>query len=296
MRAAAAVRSRAATTRAAVIQAPGRAEVARTTLPEVRPGRALVRIEGCGVCASSLPVWEGRDWFEYPLPSGAPGHEPWGTVEAGPEELVGRRVACLGERGFAEHAVVPVEHVVPLPPELEELPFPGEALACAVLVLRRADVRPGQAVAVVGLGFLGTAIASLVDGEVTRVRRDAQLEGLEEGFERVIECAGTQAALDAASRLVSTRGRLVLAGYHQDGLRTVDLRSWNWRGLEVVNAHERDPAAYVGAMREAAELAAEGVLDLEALVTHRFPLERLDEAFDAARIRPAGFVKAWVAP
>jgi threonine dehydrogenase-like Zn-dependent dehydrogenase len=92
------------------------------------------------------------------------------------------------------------------------------------------------------------------------------------------------------------RGRLVIAGYHQDGLRTVDLRSWNWRGLDVVNAHERDPAAYVNAMREAVELAAGGALDLEALVTHRYPLERLSEAFEAARTRPAGFVKAWVSP
>jgi threonine dehydrogenase-like Zn-dependent dehydrogenase len=293
---AAAVGSRAATTRAAVVAAPGRVEISRTELPELGPGEALVRIEGCGVCASSLPLWEGRHWFAYPLPAGAPGHEPWGTVEAGPDELVGRRVAFLSERGFAERAIVAAEHVVPLPPELDGLPFPGEALACAGLVLRRAAVRPGQAVAVLGLGFLGSAIASLLGADVTRVRRDTPLDGLEERFDCVIECAGTQAALDAASRLVATRGRLVIAGYHQDGPRTVDLRSWNWRGLEVVNAHERDAAAYVGAMREAAELAATGALDLEALVTHRFPLERLGEAFEAARTRPAGFVKAWVEP
>jgi threonine dehydrogenase-like Zn-dependent dehydrogenase len=271
-------------------------ELTRAELPELVPGHVLVRIEGCGVCASSLPLWEGREWFEYPLEAGAPGHEPWGTVEAGPEELVGRRVAFLSERGFAERALVAAEHVVPLPSELDGLPFPGEALACAVLVLRRADVRPGQAVAVVGLGFLGSAIASLLGGEVTRVRRETPLDGLEERFEIVIECGGTQAALDAASRLVAARGRLVIAGYHQDGLRTVDLRSWNWRGLDVVNAHERDPAAYVAAMSEAAALAAAGALDLQALVTHRFPLERLAEALEAARTRPPGFVKAWVTP
>jgi threonine dehydrogenase-like Zn-dependent dehydrogenase len=296
MSGAAAVGSRAATTRAAVVAAPRQVELARTELPGAGPGEALVRIEGCGVCASSLPFWEGRDWFAYPLHPGAPGHEPWGRVDAGPAELVGRRVAFLCERGFAEHAVVPVEQVVPLPPELDGLPFPGEALACAVLVLRRAEVRPGQAVAIVGLGFLGSTIASLLGPEVTRVRRDTPLAGLEERFERVIECAGTQSALDAAGRLVAMRGRLVIAGYHQDGLRTVDLRSWNWRGLDVVNAHERDPAAYVDAMREAVELAAGGALDLEALVTHRYPLERLSEAFEAARTRRAGFVKAWVAP
>jgi threonine dehydrogenase-like Zn-dependent dehydrogenase len=108
----------------------------------------------------------------------------------------------------------------------------------------------------------------------------------------VVECAGTQSALDTASRLVAERGRLVVAGYHQDGTRRIDLQSWNWRGIDVVNAHERDPAAYVQGMREAAELD----LDVDRLLTHRFPLERLGDAFAAAVERPPGFVKAWVEP
>ena len=45
----------------------------------------------------------------------------------------------------------------------------------------------------------------------------------------------------------------------------------------------------------AVEAAAAGVLDPGALVTHRFPLERLAEALDATRDKPPGFVKAWVA-
>lgn len=283
-----------ATMRAAVVSGPATAAVRRTPVPDPGPGELVVRVAGCGVCASSLPVWEGRPWFEYPLPPGAPGHEGWGVDEAG-----GRRVAFLSDRAFAELAVVRADHVAALPPELDGLPFPGEAFACAVNVVRRAEVEPGHRVAVVGVGFLGSAVAQLcgrAGAEVVRVRRATSLEGLEERFERVVEAAGTQAALDSASRLVATRGRLVIAGFHQDGARRVDLQSWNWRGIDVVNAHERDPRAIVGAMCEAARLAARGNLDVEALVTHRFPLERLADAFAAARSRPAGFVKAWVAP
>lgn len=254
-------------------------------LREPGPDEVLVRVEGCGVCASSLPVWEGRDWFSYPLEPGAPGHEPWGVVEQGPEELLGRRVSFLSQQGFASHALAPVEHVVPLPPGFDA-PFPGEALACAVNVARRARVQPGGRVAIVGAGFLGRAVAQLLGGVL--VGRDDEPP---DEFEVVIECAGTQDALDKASRLVATRGRLVIAGFHQDGPRTVDLQSWNWRGLDVVNAHERDPLAYVDAMREAVR-----ALDPRALLTHRFPLERLDDGFEAARERPDGFVKAWVQP
>ena len=67
--------------------------------------------------------------------------------------------------------------------------------------------------------------------------------------ERVIECTGLQWPLDLASELSAERGRLVIAGYHQDGLRQVNMQLWNWRGLDVINAHERDPQAYVDGMR-----------------------------------------------
>ena len=63
-----------------------------------------------------------------------------------------------------------------------------------------------------------------------------------------------------------------------------------------MNAHERDPQAYVRGLREAVRLACDDVFDVGALVTHRLPLDRLDEAFELARTRPPGFVKAVVCP
>ncbi|HEY0414777.1 MAG TPA: zinc-binding dehydrogenase [Gaiellaceae bacterium] len=274
------------TMRAAVVTGPRRARTAAVPVPEPADGEVLVRVEGCGVCGSSIPLWEGRDWFAYPAEPGAPGHEAWGRTDDG------RRVAVLGHHGFAEWDVARADDVVELPAELDGVPFPGEALACAVNVVRRAAILPGDRVAVVGMGFLGTAVARIA-GEVTEVRRETVVDG---EFDVVVEAAGTQSALDTASRLVATGGRLVVAGFHQDGPRSVDMQSWNWRGIDVVNAHERDPRAYVRGLREAVELARSGRLDVEALVTHRLPLERLDEALELARARPAGFLKAVVCP
>jgi threonine dehydrogenase-like Zn-dependent dehydrogenase len=142
------------------------------------------------------------------------------------------------------------------------------------------------------MGFLGTAVVQLLEDAVA-IRRDTAVEGV---FDVVIEATGTQAGLDTAAALVQTGGRLVIAGYHQDGLRTIDLQSWNWRGLEVVNAHEREPRRYVDGMREAARLAADGYLDVEALVTHRLRLPELERAFELATSRPPGFLKAVVCP
>jgi NADPH:quinone reductase-like Zn-dependent oxidoreductase len=92
--------------RAAVVVEPGRLEVRRARVPEPQRGEVLVRIEGCGVCGSSLPLWEGRPWFSYPFEAGRPGHEAWGFVEergpetGGPEH--GSRVAFLSQHSFAE--------------------------------------------------------------------------------------------------------------------------------------------------------------------------------------------------
>jgi threonine dehydrogenase-like Zn-dependent dehydrogenase len=114
--------------------------------------------------------------------------------------------------------------------------------------------------------------------------------------DRVLEVTGRQAPLDLASQLVRVRGRLVIAGFHQDGRRTVDLQLWNWRGLDVVNAHERDRAAYVRGVRDAAEAVARGELDPAPLYTHEFALGEIAAAFETAAERPHGFLKALVRP
>ena len=66
----------------ATLQAPGQVEVAAVATPQPGPGQVRVRLEGCGVCGSDVPVWEGRPWFDYPREPGAPGHEGWGVVDA----------------------------------------------------------------------------------------------------------------------------------------------------------------------------------------------------------------------
>ena len=308
----------AATMTAATVVAPGVVRLDGRPAPEPGNGEVLIRVEGCGVCGSNVPVWEGRPWFDYPLRPGEPGHEGWGRVERlGPGVSglePGTRVAYLSQTAFAEFDLVPAGHVVALPDELDDTPVPGEALGCALNVLERSRIAASDRVAIVGAGFLGLLLVQLAAAAGARVtafgRRPFVLQLATElgaadatllteapqsaNFDCAIEAAGVQATLDVASRLVRERGLLVIAGYHQDGRREVDLQSWNWRGLDVVNAHERDPSAYLKGMRHAVEAVRKGVLQVEPLLTHRFALHELDHALDAARDRPDGFVKAVV--
>jgi threonine dehydrogenase-like Zn-dependent dehydrogenase len=310
--------------RAAVIRDSGSVELVEVPVPEPGEGEVRLRLEGSGVCGSDLPLWSGRPWFEYPQPPGAPGHEGWGVVDAvgpGVTELAeGDRVAGLTYRAYAEYDVARAEELVPLPDGVEY--FPGEALGCAVNVINRSGIEEDDTVAVVGAGFLGCVIGQLAATAGARVlavsRRRSSLEtaaamgaaetiALEEPVvERVeeltggelcdvvVEAAGVQATLDLAGPLTRTRGRLVIAGFHQDGGRQVDMQLWNWRGLDVVNAHERDPRVYVEGIREAATAVGEGRLDPSPLYTHRFGLDEVDAALDTAVERPDGFMKALV--
>lgn len=314
--------------KAAVLEAPGRIGFVDIASPQPREGEVRLRLEGCGVCASNLEPWAGNDWVTYPGEPGGLGHEAWGVIDmVGPGVTglaPGDRVAAVSHRGFAEQDIARADMTVKLPSALEGQPVPGEPLGCAFNIFRRSDIQPGQTVAIIGIGFLGAVLTRLASGAGARViaisRRQESLDlarhyGAAETIpmhdhqaiidrvksltgealcERVIECVGLQWPLDLAGELVGYGGRLVIAGYHQDGPRQVAMQMWNWKGIDVINAHERDPAVQVRGVREAVEAVASGRLDPAPLYSHRYPLDRLADALDDTRDKPAGFVKALV--
>lgn len=316
------------TMRAAVIVDPRAVRLEERPIPDPGPQQVRVRLEGCGVCGSNLPPWEGREWFEYPMEAGSPGHEGWGTVDAVGSEVgdlePGERVAMLSYNAFAEYDLADCASVVRLPDSLRAHPFPGEPLGCAMNVYRRAEIKAGQTVAIIGIGFLGALLTQLVSRAGARVvaisRRPYSLDvGRESGAdemipmedhgeiidrvrdltdgamcERVIEAVGLQWPLDLAGELTAERGRLVVAGYHQDGARQVNMQLWNWRGIDVINAHERETAVYVRGMQDAVRAVERGELDPYPLFTHTLPADQISDGLNLLAERPDGFVKALI--
>src|SRR4051812_19015519 len=314
--------------RAAILTGPGQIQVKEVELPKPGAGQVRVRLEGCGVCASNLTPWAGPEWMHFPTEPGSLGHEGWGVVDALGHQVeglsVGDPVAALSFKAYAEYDLADADAVVRLPDSLASQPFPGEPLGCAMNIFRRSGIEAGQTVAIVGIGFLGAILTRLATDAGARViaisRRPFSLDvaramgaaetipmddhnGIIERVkeltggvfcDRVIEAVGKQWPLDLAAELTRERGRLIVAGYHQDGPRQVNMWLWNWRGLDVINAHERDPKVYIQGIREAVDAIASGRLDPSALYTHTFPLGRLGEALDATRDRPDGFLKALV--
>lgn len=316
--------------RAAVLTGAGKLKIEAVPLPEPGPGQVRIRLEGCGVCASNLTPWEGPEWMQFPTDPGALGHEGWGVIDALGEGVtglrLGDRVGALSSHAYAEYDVADAAELVRIPDCLAGRPLPLEPFGCAFNIFRRSDIAAGQTVAVLGIGFLGAIQVKLASDAGARViaisRRQESLDlatrmGAAETIpmhdhwqiiervraltgghfcDRVIEAVGKQWPLDLAAELTREGGRLVIAGYHQDGPRQVNMQLWNWRGFDVVNAHERDPQVSVRGMREAIAAIEQGLIDPTQLITHRYPLDRLGEALDATRDRPGNFVKAVVIP
>lgn len=313
---------------AAVLAGPADMRVESAPVPLPGPGEIRIRLEGCGVCASNVEPFEGQPWSTFPSEPGAMGHEGWGVVDAvgdGVDQFaIGDRVAALSGKSFAQYDVARADQTVKLPPELDGKPFPGEPLGCAFNIFRRADIRAGQTVAIIGIGFLGAVLTKLATDAGARViaisRREFTLDlarsyGAAETVpmhdhwaiiervkeltggtlcERVIEAVGKQWPLDLATALVGFGGKLIVAGYHQDGPRQVNMQEWNWKGIDVVNAHERDPRVNLRGLQEAVDAVANGRLDPAPLYSHRYGLEQLGDALVATRDKPDGFVKALI--
>jgi threonine dehydrogenase-like Zn-dependent dehydrogenase len=315
---------------AAVLTAAGKLKIEQVPVPEPGPSQVRIRLEGCGVCASNLTPWAGPEWMQFPTEPGALGHEGWGVIDAVGYEVgelrAGDRVGFLSGNAYAGYDVAGAAQVVKLPEALDGLDVPLEPFGCAFNIFRRSDIRAGHAVAIIGIGFLGALLTKLASDAGARVlaisRREESLDlarkmGASETIrmhdhseiiervreltggafcDRVIEAVGKQWPLDLAAELTREGGRLIVAGYHQDGPRQVNMQLWNWRGFDVVNAHERDPEVSLRGMREAIDAIESGSLDPRDFVTHRYPLDRLADALDATRDRPGNFVKAVVIP
>lgn len=110
----------------------------------------------------------------------------------------------------------------------------------------------------------------------------------------MIEVTGKQEAIDVATEIIGEYGKLIIAGYHQDGLRNVNMQKWNWKAIDVINAHERDASKYLTGMQSAVNAVVQGILNPQLLYTDILPLDAISKGFELTKKRPDGFMKALI--
>jgi L-iditol 2-dehydrogenase len=315
------------TMRAMLLAAPGEIVAERRPVPAPGPGQLLLDTVACGLCASELDVYLGRNpWQEYPA---LLGHEVVGRVAAlgegvsgyAPGDLV---AAALAGGGDAELTAIDAGAALPLPAGLPPELALAEPLACAVNTVRELAPAPQDRIVVLGAGFIALLLVQLLRplapaflvaaARRSEARALAVALGATEacdpseiqarvyeltgggGADLVIEATGSEPMLAIAASLLRPEGTLGIVGYHQGDGRRVPVHEWNWKALRLVNCHFRSPARMIDGARRGLALAAGGALDLRPLITHRFPLASLQDAFATAATRPPGFVKAVVLP
>jgi 2-desacetyl-2-hydroxyethyl bacteriochlorophyllide A dehydrogenase len=208
--------------------------------------------------------------------------------------------------GWGEFVVVPARILHPLP---DHVSFDAAVLvepgSCVVKALDRARIEPAETVGIVGVGAMGAlairiarlrapgtvvayglrdeelelAVALGADAAVNVAESDAELETrrlVGGGLDVVVETAGAVAAAELATRLVRKGGRVVMlgiAGRRQELTLPADRIPLG--DLSVLGSVGYTTAAWakmVGPLRN-------GLVELDPIVTHRFPLEEYEEAF-----------------
>jgi threonine dehydrogenase-like Zn-dependent dehydrogenase len=227
-----------------------------------------------------------------------------------------------GRGGCAELATVPSYAVYPLPQGVTaEAAALAEPLAVCVRGTRRGAVTSGERAAILGGGTIGLMSVVTARGagasDVRIVARhahqreaaralgaDAVYDDVEtmagdcgdSAFDCVIETVGGHAStLSDATRLARPGGRVVMLGVFE-GPSPIPALDFSLKELTLVGSNcygrvgpRTDFAIAVDLLRKHRE-------QLNALVTHRFPLSEINAAFDAARDKKSGSIKVHVIP
>lgn len=272
---------------------------------------------------------EMRTAFSYPY---FIGHEGGGTVVAVGEKVrdfrPGDRVIAFGWiETISEYFKGKEEDLEKVPEGMGmDLASLGEPIGCAVFSALMSKIQFGDVVAVFGMGFAGQIMAQVakrkgahrvigvdvVDGKLELARKlglDHAVNGAKEdplravmdltngqGADVVVDMAGSADSVNLCTAAVKHNGIMVFYSWITQDI-TVNISRWHNNSLEVINTG----LVHHGIRQRtlwtplALRPVMQGQLDIEPLITHRFPISRAAEAFAAAANDPAA-IKVVIEP
>ncbi len=229
-----------------------------------------------------------------------------------------------GHGGFAEFTTAHASTVFPLPNSMSfEEGALVEPLAVCVRALAQSGATYSDRVGVIGGGTIGLyclAVAKAIGVKevLITVKYDQQAEvaqafgadhvvrvGSQDvkeyvsdctngyGLDAVIETIGSAQAFDDALEIVRKRGAVVLVGGYHEPLK-VDLAKIMAKEPVVTGSLCYAYSGMVTDFDAAIDLIASGRLDARKIVTHRYPLSEIEEAFNVSANKRTGSVKVHV--
>ncbi|SFR52591.1 2-desacetyl-2-hydroxyethyl bacteriochlorophyllide A dehydrogenase [Yoonia tamlensis] len=315
--------------------------VEKTAVTPPKKGEVAVRIAFCGICGTDMHVFHGNMDARVGL-NRIVGHEMSGVVEsigegvtgitAGEHVVVrpldhcGECPACTAGHEHICHKLkflgldtdgamqeiwnVPAHtlHVLPAQLRLDHAAL-IEPVAVACHDVRRAALKAGEDVVVIGGGPIGILVAmvardtggNVVISEVNPHRlaiaqklgfatvnpKDVDLVGAittrtgGKGADVVFEVSGTQPGVDAMTAVAATRARIVMVAIHATKPQ-IDLFQFFWRELELLGARVYEPQDY----EKAIEIIASGGVDADTVITDVSPLSEIQASFEGLDSSP----------
>lgn len=287
----------------------------------------LIRTAWVTMCGSDLAFFAGNKRFRpYPLPPGAPIHECTGQVVESRSSLFrpGDWVVAIpeGDQGLAEFFVAQAARAVSLPPDLAacDISCLIQPLSTVINALDRLGDVQGRSVAVVGLGSMGLLLCWLlkkrgagpilgIDPVADRCRAAEQwgvartwpLRSIEvvhaarytpgewEPPDICIEAVGHQMdTLNDCLELVRKQGTVVAFGVPDQPVYAIEYETFFRKNAHLVAVVTPDWSEYLARARD---LFLSYRAELEALVTHRFPIGDAQKAFSLYERRTDGVLK-----
>lgn len=305
-----------------IMDGPKKSILIDVPMPTPNDDQVLVKIKYCGVCMSEHHDWavasKGRVF----------GHEPMGVVEMVGRNVTefkpGDRVTGLGLEAFAEYLLFTTDKLTHVPDNVKDEDATAEPLSCLVSAASKVPLTlPGDTVAVVGTGYMGLGMVSLLKlkgaGKIIAVDvREQALENARRfgatecylphqvpkeylapmsdiwtgGISIVTEWAGTGEALTLAGEMTKIDGFLGIGGYHTGGCRTVDIQLWNVKAISAVSLHERKDPFQMKCCQNAMELLSTGQWPFAGVNTCIYGLNEFDQAQQDLDTKPGNMIKA----
>lgn len=257
------------------------------------------------------------------------GHEAAGIIEAvGPgvsRFKVGDRVAGPVSGGFATYTLVSTKRLIHLPDNIPMEMGLAEPLTCATGIVRAANPEIGDYVAVIGAGFMGLLVGAalckhpireliavdLVDERLEWARKIGATVTLNPRNQDVLESVlkitggrGVDIAIDITGRysglalaidvIRKGRGKILIPSYY-GGAETVDFGAKLASKSPIIHStHPPYFRDYVYDMETGLWATAEGIYPITQLITHKFSLDEINEAFEVLAANPEGYIKGVV--
>ena len=347
---------RSETMRAAVLVGPGKIEMKDIPVPVVGPGMIGIRVSACGVCGSDIHMWlAGKGWGKD-MKDFVMGHEFCGVVtDPGDSDFkTGERVAfwanlfcgecdmcragldhlCRDVNGtnyigfvcngaYAERFAGKAKNAWRLPDSVSDAAAACiDPLMVAYHAVRRADIKLGDSVLVVGTGIIGNMIGELAkksgasyvamskrnDRKLGPARKagffDEYFDSNEPdarermraasggGFDAAFEVVGAENTLDACIHAVKPGGTVMMIGNSMTETIPVNINRAVLQEVRLIGSVSCTREEFAGTI----DLIARGVIDPERYVTDRLPLDDLQTAFERLTSKTDPILKAVVMP